>query len=125
MVRNRREATMNVIVNTDHNIPLSEESIEEIQKVVAGTLVHFDSRLTRVEVHLTDGSAGRSTADDIRCRLEARPEGLSPEFATDNASSVDAAVAGALQKMKHVLDTTFGRLDQHKGATSMGGVEPR
>jgi len=69
-----------------------------------------------VEVHLTDASAGRSTGDDIRCRLEARPEGLNPEVVTDSASSVDAALSGALQKMKHSLETTFGRLDdQRKG----------
>ncbi|MDP3208321.1 MAG: hypothetical protein Q8M65_04155, partial [Rhodoglobus sp.] len=86
---------------------------------------HFASHLTRVEVHLIDESAGRSTGDDIRCRLEARPEGRGPEFVTDNAASVDGAVGGALRKMHSVLDTTFGKLDQNKGASSMGGVEPR
>lgn len=116
---------MQVIVNTDHNITLSEDSIGEIESVVEATIGHFGSHLTRVEVHLSDESAGRSTGDDIRCRLEARPEGRNPEFASDNASNVDDAVGGALKKILHVLDTTFGRLDQHKGGSSMGGVEPR
>lgn len=116
---------MQVIVNTDHNIPLSEDSIGEIESQVETQLGHFGSHLTRVEVHLSDGSAGRSTGDDISCRLEARPEGRNPEFATDNASSADGAVSGALRKMRQVLDTTFGKLDQHKGGSSMGGVEPR
>lgn len=116
---------MQVIVNTDHNIPLSEDSIGEIESQVEAQLGHFGSHLTRVEVHLSDGSAGRSTGDDISCRLEARPEGRNAEFATDNASSVDGAVSGALRKMRQVLDTTFGKLDQHKGGSSMGGVEPR
>jgi hypothetical protein len=107
---------MKVIINTGHNIPLAESSIAEMESLVASTLKYFESRLTRVEVHLTDGSAGRSTGDDIRCRLEARPEGLNPEFATDNASTVDGALAGALQKMTHVLETTFGRIDdKHRG----------
>jgi RNA binding exosome subunit len=113
---------MQVIVNTDHNITLSEDSISEMESVVETSLGHFGTRLTRVEVHLSDGSAGRSTGDDIRCQLEARPEGLNPEFATDNASSVDDALSGALKKMQHVLDTTFGKLDAHKGSSSMGGV---
>lgn len=116
---------MDVIVNTDHNITLTEKAIGEMESVVETTLGHFASHLTRVEVHLTDGSAGRSTGDDIRCRLEARPEGRNPEFVTDNASTVDEAVSGALRKMRHVLDTTFGRVDQHKGDSSMGGIEPR
>ncbi len=116
---------MQVIVNTDHNITLTENQIGEMESLVESSLGHFTSHLSRVEVHLTDGSAGRSTGDDIRCRLEARPEGRGPEFVTDTAASVDAAVGGALRKMHHVLDTTFGKLDQHKGGSSMGGVEPR
>jgi len=107
---------MKVIINADHNIPLSEDSIAALESLVASTLEHFEARLTRVEVHLTDGSAGRSTGDDIRCRLEARPEGLNPEFVSDNASTVDAALSGALKRLTHVLDTTFGRRDdRHRG----------
>jgi hypothetical protein len=116
VVRKRREATMQVIINTDHNITLTESAIAEMESLVTSTLEYFDARLTRVEVHLTDGSSGRNTGDDIRCRLEARPEGLNPEFVTDDASTVDEAVSGALTKLKHVLTTTFGRLDdQRKG----------
>ncbi len=116
---------MQVIVNTDHNITLSEDATAEIVSSVETKLSHFSSHLTRVEVHVSDESAGRNTGDDIRCQLEARPEGRNPELASDNASSVDSAVNGALRKMQQVLDTTFGRLDQHKGSSSMGGVEPR
>jgi hypothetical protein len=122
---NCQEATMQVIVNTDHNITLSEESTAEIINSVESKLAHFSSHLTRVEVHLSDESAGRSTGDDIRCQLEARPESRNPELASDNASTVESAVNGAIRKMQHVLDTTFGRADQHKGGSSMGGVEPR
>jgi hypothetical protein len=116
VVRKCRETTMKVIINTDHNIPLSEDSIAALESQVESTLEYFESRLTRVEVHLTDGSAGRNTGDDIRCRLEARPEGLNPEFVSDDASTVDDALTGALQKLTHVLDTTFGRRDdKHRG----------
>ncbi len=104
---------MKVIVNTDNNITLSEDSTAEIVSSVESKLAHFSSRLTRVEVHLSDESAGRSTGDDISCQLEARPEGRNPESASDIAPNVDGAVNGALRKMQQVLDTTFGRLDQH------------
>jgi ribosome-associated translation inhibitor RaiA len=114
---------MKVIINTDHNITLTEQSTDEMESLVASSLEHFDSRLTRVEVHLSDESAGRSTGDDVSCRLEARPEGRNPEIATDNASTVDAALSGALRKLKSVLDSTFGRLDQRKGGSSMGGTD--
>ena len=104
---------MQVIVNTDNNVTLDENATAEIVSSVETKLAHFSSRLTRVEVHLSDGSAGRSTGDDIRCQLEARPKGGNPEAASDNAAAVDSAVNGALAKMQQVLDTTFGRLDQH------------
>lgn len=114
---------MQVIINTDKNIPLGENTIEELESLVLSALEHVSSRLTRVEVHLSDGSAGRSTGDDIRCGIEARPAGRNPEFVTNHAATVDDALSGALDKMKQVLDTTFGRLDDRKGATSMGGAE--
>ena len=116
---------MQVIVNTDHNISLSEDANAEVVSAIESKLAHFSSQLTRVEVHLGDESAGRSTGDDIRCQLEARPEGRNPESASDNASTVEGAVNGALRKMQQVLDTTFGRRDHRKGGGSMGGVEPR
>ncbi|MCC6269785.1 MAG: HPF/RaiA family ribosome-associated protein [Microbacteriaceae bacterium] len=116
---------MKVIVNTDKNVTLTEESIGAMQSQVESTLRNFESQLTRVEVHLSDESAGRSTGNDIRCNLEARPEGRDPEFATNNADSVDEALSGALQKMIQVLDSSFGRLDTRKGGSSMGGIEPR
>ena len=114
---------MQVIVNTDHNIALTEESIGAMEAHVSEKLEHVSSRLTRVEVHLSSESAGRSTGDDIRCRLEARPEGRNSEIVTDDASTVDDAVSRALGKLLRVLESTFGRLDHHKGHASMGGAE--
>lgn len=114
---------MQVIINSDHNVNLSETSSSEMSSTVGAALGRFDSYLTRVEVHLSDESAGRSTGNDIRCLIEARPEGLNPEVVTDNASTANGALSGALRKMVSVLDTTFGRRDHHKGGTPMGGVE--
>ena len=114
---------MQVIVNTDKNVELTEESIGALEELVTSKLEHVSSRLTRVELHLSNASAGRSTGDDIRCRVEARPEGRNPEIVTDDASSVDSAVAGALGKLARLLDTVFGRADHRKGRTSMGGAE--
>jgi len=116
---------MKVIVNTDNNIMLTEDATLELESLVQTSLDRFDSHLTRVEVHLSDASAGRSTGDDIRCRLEARPKGRGPEFATHNASTSNEAASGALRKLVQVLDSMLGRLDQRKGGRSMGGVEPR
>ena len=111
---------MQILVNTDNNIEGTDTVVQEVESSVETVLARFDSRLTRVEVHLSDQSAGRETTDDIRCVLEARPTGGNPLAATDNADSVNAAVNGALHKLVSVLETTFGRMDEHKGASAMG-----
>ena len=74
-------------------------------------------------MHLSGESAGRVTGDDIQCRLEVRPEGKYAESDSGNASTVDSGVNSALRKVWHVLDTVFGRANQHKGGSSMRGAE--
>ncbi|QNE46585.1 hypothetical protein F1C58_06470 [Glaciihabitans sp. INWT7] len=116
---------MQVIINTDHNITLTEDATSALEATVRSMLDHVAPHLTRVEVYVSDESAGRSTGNDIRCLVESRPEGLDPQSVTENAATVDLAVHGALRKMVHSLETTIGRLDKRKGASSMGGIEPR
>jgi ribosome-associated translation inhibitor RaiA len=115
---------MQILVNTDSNIEATNDLVREVEASVGTVLARFASRLTRIEVHLKDESAGRTTPDDISCTLEARPAGGNPLAATDNASTVTGAVTGALHKLASVLDSTFGRLDNHKGASAMGDEQP-
>jgi len=46
-------------VNTDKNVEVSADFAERIEADVASALARFERRLTRVEVHLRDESAGR------------------------------------------------------------------
>ncbi|TFD35577.1 HPF/RaiA family ribosome-associated protein [Cryobacterium sp. TMT1-19] len=111
---------MQILVNTDNNIAGTDAVVAEVESSVKIVLARFSSRLTRVEVHLSDESAGRATTDDIRCLLEVRPAGGNPLAATDHSSTMTGAVSGALHKLASVLETTFGRMDDHKGASAMG-----
>jgi len=111
---------MQIIVNTDSNIDGTERVSGALETIVEDSLSRYGERLTRVEVHLSDGSAGRSSTDDIKCSLEARPAGGTPVIVTENADSVDAALTGALHKMKSLLETHFGKLDNRKGNLPMG-----
>lgn len=116
---------MQILVNTDSNIESTPDMVREVEASVDRILARFKARLTRVEVHLKDESAGRTTADDIKCSLEARPSGGKPLAASDNASTVTEAVTGALHKLANVLESTFGRLDNHNGAATRGDEQPR
>ena len=112
---------MQIIINSDKNVEVTEDVENEISSIIRADLDRFESRLTRVEVHLSDASAGRSTGDDIHCQLEARPEGLQPESTSGTADIREDALRGALEKMISRLDTVFGKLDHRKGSTPMSG----
>ena len=95
---------MEIQVNTDHNVTAHQARIADIEVEVRDILAHFADHLTRVEVHLSDESAGRSSGEDKRCMLEARPAGRASVAVTDHAATVDEALRGALHKLKRLLD---------------------
>jgi len=94
---------MEIQVNTDHNITAHQARIADIEIEIRAVLVHFVDQLTRVEVHLSDESAGRSSGEDIRCVAQARPAGRAPVAVTDHAATADAALRGALRKLTRLL----------------------
>lgn len=104
---------MQILVNTDSNIESTPDMVQDFEASVDRGLRRFKDRLTRVEVHLKDESAGRTTSDDIKCTLEARPAGGDPLVVTESASSVTDALKGALDKLSSMLESTFGRQDDH------------
>lgn len=111
---------MMVQVRTDRNVNGSEELTRRVEGEVDTALSMFTDHLTRVDVHLRDESAGRSTGQDQRCLLEARPSGQDPVVVTNHATSMDEAVDGALVKLQSLLSSKFGRAkDHHHGGTTM------
>jgi len=102
---------MQVQLNTDHNLRGDDRMAEVAEAIVAAGLGNFAGRLTRVEVHLQDLNAHKGGPDDIRCAMEARPEGLRPLAVTDTAANAEAALKGAAKKLRHLLESEFGKLD--------------
>jgi len=101
---------MLIQINTDDNVNHSDVLADSIEAAVRKTLDRFADRVTRVEIHLSDeNSDKKSGSANIRCMLEARPEGLQPVAVTDTASTVAQAVDGAVRKMKRSLDSLLGR----------------
>lgn len=104
---------MQVQINTDRNIEGNHALTQQIEAAVRSTLDRFSEQVTRVEVHLSDeNSEHKFGAKDKRCLLEVRLAGREPIAASDQAPTVEEAVDGAAQKMKHRLDSTLGRLGQ-------------
>ena len=110
---------MQIQVNTDNNVDGAVELVERVTQEVETALSRFSEHLTRVEVHLGDESAGRSTGDDQRCTIEARPAGQPPVSVTHHAPAQDQACHGAVDKLERLLESRFGRQDHRKGGDSI------
>lgn len=108
---------MKIQVNTDANIHGTEGLAAEVSASVEQALEHFKEHITRVEVHLSDESRGKSGQHDQRCMLEARLEGRKPVAVTDHAVTLEQAVGGAAQKLAHLLESTLGRLHDRRDKT--------
>lgn len=104
---------MLIQINTDDNIDKSSASQELTETAIRNVLDRFAGQVTRVEVHLSDeNSDKKSGADDIRCLLETRVEGLQPLAVTESAATVEQAVDGAARKMRRSLDSALGKLQK-------------
>ncbi len=63
---------MQVIINSDSHIDMTQEAVEHWQTEIATSLKRFNDWITRLEVHVTDvNSQAKGGADDIRCLIEA------------------------------------------------------
>ena len=114
---------MQIKINTDHNIQGREALAARLSGVVENALDRVAERITRVEVHLSIESGGKSGQSDKRCVMEARLEGFQPVVVAEQSGTIDQAVVGASGKMLRAIDNTLGRVrdKNHRGAD---GAEP-
>jgi ribosome-associated translation inhibitor RaiA len=106
---------MHIQTNTDRTITGSEALSTKAQSIFEVALSRFSDQITRVEIHLSDENGAKGGAEDIRCVAEARLEGHQPLAVTDQASTVDAAMTGAANKLKRTVESTLGRLRDGQG----------
>jgi ribosome-associated translation inhibitor RaiA len=102
---------MKIQINTDNHITGREAMVQQAEATVASVLGHLAEHITRVEVHFSDENGKKTGGRDKRCLMEARLEGHQPIAVTDEADSLDEAIAGAADKLKRSLDHTLSRLN--------------
>lgn len=112
---------MQIQVSTNSSVEGSEQLTGEIESTVSSKLSRFADQITRVEVHLTDENADKSGGGDKRCTMEARVGGQQPMAVSHNASSLEEAYGGAVNKLSNLLNSQLGKLDRRKGNQPMGG----
>jgi ribosome-associated translation inhibitor RaiA len=118
---------MKIQLNTDVHIDGTEALAAQVSAMVEQALERFREDVTRVEVHLSDVNGGKNGQQDQRCLLEARLEGRQPVAVTEHAATLEQAVQGAAQKLARLLDSTLGRLHDHRDKAPhppVSGTEP-
>ena len=105
---------MKIQINTDHNIKGHEALTVKVREQVEGALSRISEHITRVEVHLSDENGNKKSQNDKRCMIEARLEGHQPLAVTNQSETLEQAVEGASDKLIKLIDSTLGRLRDHK-----------
>ena len=106
---------MQIQMNTGGNIDGHEALASQVSSTVESALNRFSDHITRVEVHLSDENSDKKGGnDDIRCMIEAHLEGHRPLAVTDQAATVGEAVDGAVDKLSRLIESTLGRLRDHR-----------
>jgi len=105
---------MQIQINTDDHVHGSEALTEGVSGTIQSALSRFANRITRVEVHLSDENASKGGQRDKRCMIEVRVEGRKPVAVTEQARTMKQALQGAVDKLVHLLEGMFGRLDDHR-----------
>lgn len=103
---------MQIQVNSNHSINVTQSLEDSIRATVESELERFGEFLTRVEVHVNDENAGKAGPQDKRCQIEARMKHHEPLSVTHKAESLDLAIDGAATKMTHALEHTIGKLSR-------------
>ena len=115
---------MQIQLNTDNNIQGDDTLAEWLETELKTKLDRFRDHVTRIEVHLSDNSAGRHGEHDIRCKLEARLAGFQPVLVSHDAAKTGEAIHGAIDKLQRTLTTTLEKVRATRGRDSVRGAEP-
>lgn len=100
---------MQIQINTGSDVDADATLASNIEDEVRSSLDHFETRVTRVEVHLRDVNSDKGGRDH-RCVIEARVKGMQPMAVDDQAETALAAVRGAAGKLQRALDSRLGKL---------------
>ena len=111
---------MKIEISSD--APITETVLNGVAAEVESGLERFQNRLTRAEVHLKNVAAA-PPGGSRGCSLEVRPAGREPVVVRGQASTLEEAVKGAVEKMHRLLNSMFGRLDAKAGGPSASGLQ--
>ena len=97
--------SMQIIINSDNQVDLQENQIDQWQTEIAEAHERFQDWITRLEIHLNDeNSQTKGGSNDIRCLMEARPASKQPVSIEVRSASVDRAIREATNTLQRRLN---------------------
>ncbi|GAC1417041.1 MAG: hypothetical protein NVSMB6_19280 [Burkholderiaceae bacterium] len=103
---------MEIQTNSDNTIECHEPLTTHVDQVVSEALRRFSHQITRVVVHLGQGTDSKSTAGDHRCMMEAHVKTHAPVGGTGHAARRHQAIHGAGEKLTRAVDRALGKSAQ-------------
>ena len=104
---------MFVQVSTDNQLISDADANARLEERVRAKLKRFETRLTHVEVHVSDANGAKGGDGDKKVTLEARANGHAPIAVHAEAGRIDTAVTQAADKALRALDHALGKLQNH------------
>ena len=104
---------MQIQFNTDKTINGDERHQDYFTSQISEELKNYQSKIKRIEVHISDENGKKEGINDIRCLLEAKLEGRQPIAVSNQANTIEQSVSGAIDKLKASLKTILGRITNH------------
>ncbi|MEB3766868.1 HPF/RaiA family ribosome-associated protein [Acinetobacter sp. MD2] len=106
---------MNIEIRTDKNIQNSDRLMSYISTELNNEFQRHSEKITHIAVHLSDENGAKGGDDDLRCMIEARPAGLKPVVVSHKAGNIDAAIHGAIDRLKRGLEHVFEKKEHVRG----------
>ena len=110
---------MQIQVNASNGVENKETLERWADAEIKSSLSRFVEDVTRVEIHLSDETTGKSGGGDKRCTMEARLAHHQPVAVTNDAPTLDEAFRGAAGKLKRLLEHTLAKLDHKRDRDSI------
>ena len=104
---------MFVQIRTDNQIVGDAEANARLEEKVRAKLRRFESRLSDVELHVSDMNGSKGGDGDKRVSLEARANGHSPVAVHADADRIEIAVGLAADKAVRALEHALGKSRTH------------
>ncbi len=104
---------MKIQLSTDKTIHGSESLHAYFTSLIATELERYQAHIFKVDAHVKDENGIKTGRNDISCLLEASLEGRKTMIASNQADTIELAVSGAIEKLKHALESNIGRTENH------------